>query len=281
VETWRVVIVSQVGDAAANIDRVLRDAGHEPIAVMKTRDSLGEGGEPPRFFLRIFSESPPDLDIVVPAHSKRIAPLIAPYEPDLAICCGFPWLVPPEALEIPRLGAINLHPSLLPRWRGPFPVAWAIRCGEDLGATVHRMDASFDTGPILAQGSVPFGDEWSWRELGPRLEALEAKLLRQALDRVAAGEEGEPQPEIGAPYAGDFGDDYVWVDWNKPVEEVLRQIRAWQFVGKSPGREHGPLAKIGGETRRILRTSRTGAEGFEVECLDGSIRIVDSEPVAA
>ena len=150
-------------------------------------------------------------------------------------------------LAVPRLGAINMHPSLLPRWRGPFPVAWAIRFGEELGSTVHRMDETLDTGPILAQGSVPFEDEWSWQELGPKLEALESELLLQALNRIAAGDEGESQPPTDDPYAGEFEDDYVWVDWSKPVDEVLRQIRAWQFVGLTRNRERGPLAKIRGE----------------------------------
>jgi methionyl-tRNA formyltransferase len=275
------VIISQVGEAAASIDRVLHEAGHEPVAVLTTRRAVEEGPERQQFFLRVFSESPRDLDILVPANSKRIAPLIEPYEPDLMVCCGFPWLIPSEALAVPRLGAINLHPSLLPRWRGPFPVAWAIRFGEDLGSTVHRMDETLDTGPILAQGSVPFEDEWSWQELGPKLESLEAGLLRQALERIAAGDQGDPQPPTDEPYAGEFEDEYVWVDWSKPVDEVLRQIRAWQFVGTTRGRERGPLAEIHGEKVRILRASRDAADGPEPECADGSFRITASEPANA
>lgn len=271
------MIISQVGDAVASIDRVLREAGHEPVAVLTTRRAVDEGPGRQQFFLRLFSESPRDLDVLVPANSKRIAPLVEPYGPDLVVCCAFPWLIPPEALVVPRLGAINMHPSLLPRWRGPFPVAWAIRCGEDLGSTVHRMDAGYDTGPILAQGRVPFEDEWSWPELGPKLEALEAELLRQALERLAAGDEGEPQQATDEPYAGEFEKEYVWVDWSKPVDEVLRQIRAWQFVGTARGRERGPLAEIDGEKVRILRASRDGAGGPESECADGSVRITASE----
>jgi methionyl-tRNA formyltransferase len=273
VELWRVVIISQVGDAAASIDRVVREAGHAPVAVLTTRRAVEEGPKRERFFLRVFSRSPRDLDILVPANSKRIAPLLGSYEPDLVVCCGFPWLIPRDALAVPRLGAINIHPSLLPRWRGPFPVAWAIRCGEDLGSTVHRMDETLDTGPILAQGSVPFEDEWSWDELGPKLEALESELVRQALNRIAAGDEGESQRATDDPYAGEFEDDYVWVDWSKPVDEVLRQIRAWQFVGVTRKRERGPLAKIRGETVRILRAGRGGRGGVEIECTNGSVSI--------
>jgi methionyl-tRNA formyltransferase len=279
-ESWRVVIISQVGEAAASIDRVLREAGHAPAAVLTTRRAAEEGPERQQFFLRVFSESPRDVDILVPANSKRIAPLLEPYEPDLVVCCGFPWLIPPEALAVPRLGAINIHPSLLPRWRGPLPVAWAVRFGEDLSSTVHWMDASYDTGPTLAQGSVPFEDEWSWEELAPKLEALEAELLRQALERIAAGDEGESQPATDEPYAGEFEDEYVWVDWSKPVDEVLRQIRAWQFVGATRNRKRGPLAKIRGETVRILRAGRGRRGAVEIECANGSVSIeaIESPP---
>ena len=273
------MIVSQVGDAVASIDRVLREVGHDPVAVMASRQVVEERPELAQFFLRVFQQARNDLDVLVPAHSKRIAPLLEPYEPDLIVCCAFPWLIPSDALALPRLGAINLHPSLLPRWRGPHPVAWAIRAGEpELGSTVHRMDHTLDTGPILAQGSVPFEDEWSWDELGPKLEALEADLLRQALERLAAGDVGDPQPETDAPYARLFEADYVWVDRSKPVDEILRQIRAWQFVGMTRGRERGPLAEVDGETLRIVRASAVPGEGVQIECADGSLWIVASEP---
>ena len=71
--------------------------------------------------------APPELDVVMPASRERIAPLLRALEPDLALCVGFPWKLPADALAVPRLGVVNTHPSLLPRYRGPIPSAWAIR----------------------------------------------------------------------------------------------------------------------------------------------------------
>jgi methionyl-tRNA formyltransferase len=259
VESWSVVVLSQDTAAIRAITDVLREAGHEPVAVV-TPGARAEA---------VANDVPEDADIVAPASAQQLAALIASYEPDLVICDAFPWLVPAEALAVPRLGAINMHPSLLPRWRGPVPVAWAIRAGDpELGVTIHRMDEHFDTGPILAQGSVPFGDEWSWQELTPKLDAVERELLPRALARITAGEEGDPQPEGDYPYAGWFEDDYVWVDWKRPAEEVLRQIRAWQFVGRTPRRRRGPLAEVDGKTARIRRASVDP---------DGSISILEAE----
>ena len=107
----------------------------------------------------MLDELPTDLDLLMPARRASIAPLLASVRPDLVVCMGFPWKVPADALAVPRLGWINGHPSLLPHHRGPVPVAWAIRDGEEeFGVTFHRMDAELDAGPILAQKTLPIGE---------------------------------------------------------------------------------------------------------------------------
>lgn len=100
--------------------------------------------------------SPAHPDICLVPEKARLAPLLEAYEPDLCLCLGYRGLLPPEVLAIPRLGVLNGHPSMLPRWRGPFPVAWHVREGEtELAMSYHPMDGAFDTGPVLAQGSRP------------------------------------------------------------------------------------------------------------------------------
>ena len=92
----------------------------------------------------------------MPASRGRIAPLLRQFEPDVALCIGFPWKIPPDALATPRHGIVNGHPSLLPRYRGPSPVSSAIRNGEsEIGFTFHYMDAELDTGNILGQVRDP------------------------------------------------------------------------------------------------------------------------------
>ena len=114
------------------------------------------------------------------------------YEPDLLICWGFPWKIPQAALAAPRLGSINMHPALLPRHRGPIPLAWALREGDPAwGITWHRMDAELDTGNVLAQTTVPIADDdVDVAEFGPRLIGAGLDLLPRVLERVAACDPG-------------------------------------------------------------------------------------------
>jgi methionyl-tRNA formyltransferase len=196
----------------------------------------------------------------------------------LLLCVGFPWRIPDEALAVPRLGAVNAHAAPLPKYRGPYPFAWAVRNGDaELGMTLHRMDANFDTGAILAQGSAPLDDEESIDELGPKLERIVAELLPLALERVERGDPGDAQTEEGASYAGAFEPGYAQIDWSRPAAEIHRQVRAWRFM---PGGEM-PTAEIDGRTVRVVRTRLEPGEGEPVECGEGMIWLVETEEVAA
>jgi methionyl-tRNA formyltransferase len=116
---------------------------------------------------------------------SRIAPLLAALDADLAISAAFPMLIPADALDVPPMGIINTHPSLLPRYRGPNPIAWTVRNGDrELGYSVHRMDVDFDTGPLLAQGTTPIDDVEDSSELFERMFTLLGSLLPNALARV-------------------------------------------------------------------------------------------------
>ena len=179
---------------------------------------------------------------------------------------------------MPRLGAVNAHAAPLPKYRGPYPFAWAVRNGDaEIGMTLHRMDADFDTGAILARGSVPLGEEESIEELGPKLEQIVAELLPLALERVERGDPGDAQTEEGASYAGAFEPEYARIDWSRPAAEVHRQVRAWRFM---PGDET-PVAELDGRSLRVLRTRLEPGEGEPVECGEGMIWLVEAEEVAA
>jgi methionyl-tRNA formyltransferase len=271
----RVVLVSQVPQAVQGLNAFLSGLGHEPVALLCSRDHAGRYGNA---FDRLVRDAPAELDIVIPAARGGIAPLLRSYEPDLLLCLGFPWKFPTDALEVPRLGAMNGHPSLLPRYRGPSPVSWAIRNGErELGYTFHRMDAHLDTGAILAQGTVELGDEHSWEELEPKMIGLVMELLPKALARIEAGDAGDAQ-EGEATYYSFFGPDYVWIDWNQSSEQIFRQVQAWRFASATAG-ERGALAKLDGETVRVLRSSLEERDGARaIPTGDGTIWILEEEP---
>lgn len=270
----RIVLVTEVPQVSQRMTALLRELGHEPVALLCTREGAERRGGA---FEALVRDAPAGLDVVVPASRARIAPLLRAFDPDVFLCNGFPWKIPPDALAVPRLGAVNGHPSLLPRYRGPSPIGWAIRNGDtEIGWTLHYMDAELDTGPVLAQAPIPLGDEHGWEELAPKLDETVRQLLPRALARVEAGDPGDPQPEGEGEYASFFEPEYVWIDWTKPAEEVYRQVRAWRFAPGSG--ERGALTELDGEKVRVLRTSLEPAEGREMRCGEGSIWIVETEP---
>jgi methionyl-tRNA formyltransferase len=187
----------------------------------------------------------------------------------------------PEALAVPRLGVVNFHPSLLPRYRGPIPVAWAVRNGEsEIGVTFHRMAPDLDTGPILSQAPITLADEWSWDELGPRLRETVQQILPIALERAERGDAGDPQDESRGEYLSFFEPEYATIDWRGAAAEIVRQVRAWRFGGSRDG-EQGPLAELDGERVRVLRAALQGPEGTPVECGDGTVWVLETEPAPA
>ena len=277
---WRIAVISTVPPVVEWLLPLLRDLGHEPVVVVAAR--VRRATEPPPELRpsHLAEVAPEGVDVVFPASKWQVAPLLGAYAPALAVCWGYPWKLPPEALEVPRLGVINQHPALLPRHRGPVPLAWTLRAGDPaFGLTWHRMDAELDTGPILAQTTVPIeDDDVSIEQIGPKLGAAAFGLLPGVLERIAAGDPGDPQPEEGATWAGHFGEDYAELDWSRSARELHDQVRAWALTfGFSPVR--GPIGELGGERVRVLRTSLTETPGAtRVETGDGPLWVVAHAP---
>jgi methionyl-tRNA formyltransferase len=276
----RVVLTTRILPVALGFDAVLRAAGHEPVGLLTIRDTENRYGS--EFTLEgLLRGLPPDLDVVLPSRRSQIAPLLESLRPDLVVCMGFPWKIPPDALALPPLGWLNGHPSLLPRHRGPVPVAWAIRSGdEEIGVTFHRMDAELDTGPILAQASLPLGEYAVPNEFYERMGPVVMETFATALDRLAAGDQGTPQPE-GGEYEGFLGDDDAWLDPSRPALELHRLVWAWRYT--VPVSElQGALVDLDGETVRVLASSLTEVEGARrLDCADAPLWLVEIEPAQA
>jgi methionyl-tRNA formyltransferase len=229
--------------------------------------------------------APPNLDLLIAKDKWSMEPLLRAVEPDLAMCWGFPWRIPLPALQVPRLGSINLHPAMLPRHRGPIPISWAIRDGDArYGVTWHRMDADLDTGGILAQATVPMEvDDFEITVVGPRLAGVALELLPGVLERVAAGDPGDPQPAEGVTWAGHFDEGYATIDWSQPARRIHDQVRAWALDG-SPRAIVGPVAELDGRRVRVTRTSlvepagdAAASKARRVEAGDGPIWILAFE----
>jgi methionyl-tRNA formyltransferase len=191
----------------------------------------GPKTRPNATYKEIASETRSDVDVLVTSHIKRLPALLAGLAPDVIFVAGFPWRLPPELLSLPRLGCINTHPSLLPRYRGPNPLYWQIMHDEQEGGlTIHRMDADFDTGPILVQRSFPIAPDDDVDSLYPRLLSLGATMIPEALALVAAGAPGTPQPADGS-YAPLVDEAERWLDWSRPASYLRNQVRAWGQAG--------------------------------------------------
>jgi methionyl-tRNA formyltransferase len=279
-DSWRVVMVSTVPIVAQMLASTLRELGHQPVAVITARR-----GEPAPDRPSMTDETAPrGIDVLLAHRRRSMEALVRATDPDLLVCWGFPWRIPLGALQVPRLGSINCHPALLPRHRGPIPISWAIRSGDEhYGITWHRMDDQLDTGAILAQAPVPMEqDDFDITVVGPRLGGVALGLLPGVLERVAAGDAGDLQSNEGATWAGHFGEDYATVDWSQPARSIHDQVRAWSFTfGMSP--VVGPVAELDGRRVRLTRTSLRdpGGDALRVEAGDGPIWIVAWEPLAA
>jgi methionyl-tRNA formyltransferase len=279
---WRIVVIANVLPLAEPLIARLREMGHDVVAWVMQRRPTDRGRPPPPWGETTDKTAPQGLNLIWARDKADLAPLLRGLEPDVVLCWGFSWKIPQEALDVPRYGSVNQHPGLLPRHRGPIPMSWALREGDPVfGITWHRMDAELDTGPILAQTSIPILDEETTMfETGPRMTEATLALLPQVFERLAAGDSGEPQGTEGASWAGMLGEDYATIDWSaQTAREIHNQVRAWSYafdMGPVPG----PFAELDGERVRVKRTSLTdpGDGSRAVDAADGKIWILESEP---
>ena len=197
----------------------------------------------------------------------------AALDADLAVVVAYGLMLPKAVLDLPRLGCLNIHASLLPRWRGAAPIHRAIMAGDaETGISIMQMVAGLDTGPVLAREATAIGAEETTADLQDRLSMLGAKLITATIDILPL--EAIPQSEQGVTYASKIDKAEARVDWSKPAAMVDRQIR-----GLSPF--PGAWCEVNGERIKLLRsraTTGSGAvgqvlNGLRIACGDGAVEI--------
>jgi methionyl-tRNA formyltransferase len=148
---------------------------------------------------------------------------------DLGIVVAYGHILRPDVLGIPRLGMMNVHASLLPRWRGAAPIPWAILSGDrETGVSIMQMEAGLDSGPVLLRARTPIGEVETGGELADRLAELGAETLEEVLDRIAQGGVlGEPQNHAAATYAPKIDRALTHVPFTDRADAVARRIRAF------------------------------------------------------
>jgi methionyl-tRNA formyltransferase len=159
---------------------------------------------------------------------KFIAGLRA-LQPDLIIVVAYGQILPPAILDLPRHGCLNVHTSLLPKYRGAAPIQWAIANDEtETGVTIMKMDAGLDTGPIVSQRRTPIRPGDDSATLHDRLAQLGAELLVQTMPDYVAGKiQPRPQPAEGASHAAKIKKEDGRIDWNRPAREIWNRLRAF------------------------------------------------------
>jgi methionyl-tRNA formyltransferase len=151
------------------------------------------------------------------------------HDPELMVVVAYGLILPQSILDVPRLGCLNIHASLLPRWRGAAPIQRAILAGDtSTGVTIMKMDAGLDTGPMLLVKSVDIGASENAGSLHDRLAALGAEAIVSAIDSWTAGRiVPVVQPPDGATYAAKIRKEEAVIDWSRAAGEIARQVRAF------------------------------------------------------
>jgi len=154
---------------------------------------------------------------------------LAQWSADLMIVVAYGLLLPRAVLETPRLGCVNIHASLLPRWRGAAPIQRAIQAGDaQSGVTIMQMDVGLDTGPMLLERVTAIGARETASTLHDRLAALGAEAIIEAIEAIAAGAaQPREQPKEGATYAAKIRKEEALIDWRQPATQIDRQVRAF------------------------------------------------------
>lgn len=229
----RLLFAGTPGFARASLEALI-SAGSPPVAVLTQPDRRAGRGKK-------LAASPVkqcalnhDIDVLQPATLKddEIVARLAALEPDLLVVAAYGLILPQRVLDIPTRGALNVHASLLPRWRGAAPIQAAILAGDaQTGISLMAMTAGLDSGPVYVREAVDIGADETAGNLHDRLASLGASMLVEHLDAILDGSlAAAEQDESRATYAPKITPGDARIDWTQPADEVIRCIRAFNPV---------------------------------------------------
>jgi methionyl-tRNA formyltransferase len=205
---------------------------HQILAVYTPPDrpaGRGRNPLPPPIKEAALNLGLPVVQIPSLKHPETIRRL-ADFQAEAIVVAAFGYLLPPQVLEMPPFGCLNIHPSLLPKYRGASPVAAAILAGDDFaGVSVMRLDAGLDSGPLFYQGQIGISPLDSAGSLTGRLFQSGARMLLEVLAELPLKTIGaKPQNSLGISYSPELDKEAGKIDWNLPAEEIWRRVRAFQ-----------------------------------------------------
>jgi methionyl-tRNA formyltransferase len=204
---------------------------HEVVGVLTQPDRpSGRGRQMRASPVKTLAEAR-QLPLLQPATLREEAPqaALAAWKPEVLVVVAYGLILPPAVLAVPRHGCLNIHASLLPRWRGAAPVQRAILAGDELtGVSIMQMDAGLDTGPILLMKEVGIGADETGGSLAATLARVGAEALLEALEGIRTGTlAAHPQPGEGVTYAAKIEKSEARIDWRLEAARIARQVRAF------------------------------------------------------
>jgi methionyl-tRNA formyltransferase len=266
----RIVFMGTAGFAVPGLN-ALAASRHDVVAVYtQPARPAGRGMRPRPSAVQTAAEAL-HLPLRTPARLRDPADqqAFAALEPDLAVVAAYGLILPKPVLDAPRLGCINLHASLLPRWRGAAPIQRALMAGDtETGVMIFQMEPSLDTGPVLAAARVPITADSTAADLHDLLAEVAAGMIVGVVDDLAAGRaQPVPQPEDGVTYAAKIEKADGRLEWSQPAHVLERHLRA---LNPWPG----CWTEAGGQILRVLAGEIVACDGgLPGEVLDGRLTV--------
>jgi methionyl-tRNA formyltransferase len=281
----RIIFMGTAELSCASLEKLCADSGFQVVAVVTQPDKpKGRDLKLTPSPVKVLAEKL-QLPVLQPpkARDEKFIAELRALSPGLMVVVAYGQILPQTLLDVPAHGCLNVHTSLLPKYRGAAPIQWAIADGNaETGVTIMKMDAGLDTGPILSTRRTPILPEDNSQILHDRLAQLGAELLVETIPGYVAGKFlPEPQPAEGSTYAAKIKKEDGRIDWNQPAEKIWHRLRAF-----TPW--PGAFTHIGGkQLLKILKAEtvvQSGAPGkilsadkagIVVGCGAGALRILE------